>query len=157
MRSVVVERTLNVPKSAVWEKVSDIGNVYIFNPMVERSALVGDQACGVGARRTCALGKGSGMKGHLEEEVIGWEEGESVTIRINSGPMPTKFMSIRFDLHEVAANRTGIRATVQYVMKGGLLGNLMGGIMMGPMLTSMMNKLFRGLEKHLLTGEMITA
>lgn len=156
MQKIIVERTINAPKSIVWDKLSDIGNVYIFNPMVERSALVGEQTCGVGTKRTCALGAGSGMKGHLEEEVIGWKEGESLTIRINSGPMPTKHMALKFDLREISANQTNIKAVVEYQMKWGLMGKLMG-VMMKPQLNSMVTKIYLGLEKHIQTGEEITA
>lgn len=156
MQKIIVERTINAPKKVVWEKLSDIGNVYIFNPMVERSALVGEQSCGVGTKRTCALGEESGMKGHLEEEVIDWDEGESLTIRINSGPMPTKLMALTFALKEVAPNRTNIKAIVEYQMKWGLMGKLMG-VMMKPQLNSMVTKIYLGLEKHIQTGEEITA
>lgn len=157
MRTVIVERVMNAPKQLVWEKLSDIGNVYIFNPMVEKSALVGEQSCGIGTKRTCALGPGSGMKGHLEEEVIGWKEGESLTIRINSGPMPTKHMALRFDLSEAGANKTHVKGIVEYQMKGGLMGDIMGAVMMKPMMTSMVTKIYKGLEKHIQTGEEITA
>lgn len=156
MQKIIVERTINAPKSIVWEKLSDIGNVYIFNPMVEKSVLVGEQTCGVGTKRTCALGEGSGMKGHLEEEVIGWKEGESLTIRINSGPMPTKHMALKFDLREISANQTNIKAVVEYQMKWGLMGKLMG-VMMKPQLNGMVTKIYLGLEKHIRTGEEITA
>lgn len=156
MQTVIVERVMNAPKQQVWDKFSDIGNVYIFNPMVEKSVLVGEQSCGVGTKRTCALGEGSGMKGHLEEEVIGWKEGESLTIRINSGPMPTKYMALRFDLREVSDNKTNIKAIVEYQMKWGLMGKLMG-VMMKPMLADMVTKIYKGLEKHIQTGEEITA
>lgn len=157
MRTVIVERVINAPRQQVWEKLSDIGNVYIYNPMVERSVLVGEQACGIGTKRTCALGEGSGMKGHLEEEVIGWREGEYLAIRINSGPMPTKHMALKFDLREVSGNKTNIKVTVEYQMKGGLMGEVMGAVMMKPMLIQMMTKLYKGLEKHIQTGEEITA
>ncbi len=157
MQTVIVERVLNIPKKLVWDKLSDIGNVYIFNPMVDQSVLVGEQSCGVGTKRTCALGEGSGMKGHLEEEVIGWKEGESLTIRINSGPMPAKFMALSFDLKEVSAHKTHVKATIEFQMKWGLMGELLGRVMMGSMLKGMVTKIYLGLEKHVQTGEVITA
>lgn len=96
------------------------------------------------------------MKGHLEEEVIGWKEGESITIRINSGPMPVKFMALSFDMREVPANKTHVKGTIEYQMKWGLMGELLGRIMMGPMLKGMVTNLYKGLERHIQTGEEIT-
>lgn len=60
MQTVIVERVLNVPKKLVWDKLSDIGNVYIFNPMVDKSVLVGEQSCGVGTKGPAPWAKGAG-------------------------------------------------------------------------------------------------
>lgn len=70
--------------------------------------------------------------------------------------MPTKHMALKFDLREISANQTNIKAVVEYQMKWGLMGKLMG-VMMKPQLNGMVTKIYLGLEKHIQTGEEITA
>ena len=56
---------------SVWEVLADIGNIYQWNPGVEKSHLTTKQAIGVGAGRHCDLGGAN----YLDEEVVKWEEG----------------------------------------------------------------------------------
>ncbi|MBI5971446.1 MAG: SRPBCC family protein [Deltaproteobacteria bacterium] len=82
MPEFTIQKVINAPQKAVWEKLSDFGNVHIFHPMVEKSVLSGDKACGLGDRRTCTFYNG---KGHVDEEVTGYVEGKSMTVKLLGG------------------------------------------------------------------------
>ena len=57
MATFAVETTINTPVQEVWRVLADIGNIHRWNPGVVESHLTGDQAEGVGACRTCDLGR----------------------------------------------------------------------------------------------------
>lgn len=152
MTEFVIERVLDAPRSVVWEKLSDFGNVHIFHPTVEKSALVGGRQCGLGARRTCTFYDG---KGQVEEEITGWQEGKSMSVALRDGSMPVKQAVIRFDLEEAGSNATRLTLHAEFEMKWGLLGKIMGPVMMKPMMKKMLGDVLDGLDTHCRTGKRI--
>ena len=73
---------INVPKSKVWEIVSDFGNVSRWGPLVTQSATTSPNNQGVGAERSCEVLQ----LGSITEKVIGWDEGNSITIDVKGIP-----------------------------------------------------------------------
>lgn len=151
MAQFEIRRVIHAPKKAVWDKLSDVGNVSIFHPMVEKSSLIGGGKCGLGAKRVCNFYNG---KGYVEEEVTGWNEGQSLSIAIRKGTMPLKTAVVHFDLREVTANSTSLTMAVVFEVKWGLLG-LMITPMMKIMMKKMLGGVLDGLETHLKTGRHI--
>ena len=65
---------INVPKSKVWEIVSDFGNVSRWHPYITQSTITSSSDLGVGTERSS-----EGLQaGTLNEKVIAWDEGNSV-------------------------------------------------------------------------------
>lgn len=147
-----IEKVINAPRKAVWEKLSDFGNVHIFHPMVEKSVLTGDKECGLGAKRTCTFYDG---KGHADEEVTGYVDGKSMTVDMLGGSMPVKWARIRFDLAENGPSKTHLKLSASFEMKYGLLGAIMGPLMMKPMMKKMLGDVLKGLETHIATGKYV--
>lgn len=153
MTEFTIRKTLAAPKKAVWDKLSDFGNVAVFHPMVERASLHGERACGLGAKRTCVFYNG---KGHVEEEVTGYREGESMTVKmLKSHGMPLKQAEVRFDVRDAGGGKTEVALTVRFEMKGGIIGAVMGPIMMKPMMKKMLGDVLKGLETNIQTGKRI--
>ncbi|MBI4665186.1 MAG: SRPBCC family protein [Nitrospinae bacterium] len=152
MTEFKLEKLVDAPRSEVWQKLSDFGNVHVFHPMVEKSTLHSAVKCGVGAKRTCEFYNG---QGHVDEEVTGWKEGESMTVAIRDGSMPLKEGVVHFDLKDAGQGKTLLTLSVHFEMKGGIFGKIMGPVMMRPMMRKMLGQVVDGLEKHLRTGKYI--
>ncbi|MBY0579826.1 MAG: SRPBCC family protein [Burkholderiales bacterium] len=152
MTIIEIEKVLSAPRSLVWEKLSDFGNVHIFHPVVEKSALIGSRQCGLGAKRTCTFYDG---KGHVEEEITGWHEGRSMTVALRDGTMPVRKAVFRFDLEEAGTNTTRLNLRGEFEMKWGVLGKIMGPVMMKPMMKKMLGDVLNGLDAHCRTGKRI--
>jgi len=73
---------INAPKSKVWEIVSDFGNVSRWGPLVTQSATLSQNNKGLGAERSCEVLQ----LGRITEKVIGWDEGNSITIDVKGVP-----------------------------------------------------------------------
>lgn len=73
---------INAPKSKVWEIVSDFGNVSRWGPLVTQSATLSQNNKGLGAERSCEVLQ----IGSITEKVIGWDEGNSITIDVKGVP-----------------------------------------------------------------------
>jgi hypothetical protein len=146
-----VERFINAPRNAVWEKLADIGNIQIFHPLVEKSVLSGKISRGMGAERLCTF---YNNKGYVREEVISWDEGKSMGIIIKKGSMPVNNAVILFELADAGAG-TKIKINGEFKMRGGLLGAIVGAILIKPMFIKMMNGVLSGLDKHMETGKNI--
>lgn len=144
-----IQRVIDAPRQAVWENISDFGNIYKFHPGVEKSALIGDKECGMGAKRICTFYNG---RGFAEEEVAEYVEGKSMTVNLIGGSLPLKHLSLNFDLNDQPTSKTALELTVVFEMRYGLLGRLMGALMMKPMMKKMMGELLHGLEQHIVTG-----
>ena len=77
---------IKAPVASVWEVLADIGSIADWNPGVVRSYVTGDRAGEVGSARHCDLGG----KNYLDEEVVEWEEGRLLTMRVVGSNMPFK-------------------------------------------------------------------
>jgi len=73
---------INAPKSKVWEIVSDFGAVSRWGPLVTQSATISQNNKGLGAERSCEVLQ----IGNITEKVIGWDEGNSITIDVKGIP-----------------------------------------------------------------------
>lgn len=81
---------INVPKSKVWEIVSDFGNVSRWHPYITQSAITSSSDRGVGTERSS-----EGLQaGTLTEKVIAWDEGNSITYEMTVKPLAMSMLSI---------------------------------------------------------------
>lgn len=81
---------INVPKSKVWEIVSDFGNVSRWHPYITQSTITSSSNRGVGTERSS-----EGLQaGTLTEKVIAWDEGNSITYEMTVKPLAMSMLSI---------------------------------------------------------------
>ena len=134
---------INAPVASVWEVLADIGSIADWNPGVVQSYVTGDRAGEVGAARHCDLGG----KNYLDEEVVEWDEGRLLTIRVVGSNMPFKTADIRFTLSPEGEG-TAVTVAPDYSLKGGVLGRLMDALVVRRMYIRGMESLLSGLKRH---------
>jgi ribosome-associated toxin RatA of RatAB toxin-antitoxin module len=137
--------------ATVWSALADFGGIYKFHPRVARSPLLGDRQGGIGARRRCEFVDGSS----IEEEVVQWTEGRSLTVDIVKGSMPLHEASGRIELEPLSAGTTRISFALHYVPKYGPVGWLMNVMMMRREFGKLITSIIEGLDTHLRTGSVI--
>ena len=139
------ERSIEIkaPVASVWEVLADIGSIADWNPGVVRSYVTGDRAGEVGAARHCDLGG----KNYLDEEVIEWDAGRLLTIRVVGSNMPFKTADIRFTLSP-EGDGTTVTVAPEYSLKGSIVGVLMDTLVVRRMYIRGMESLLSGLKEH---------
>ena len=92
--------------------------------------------------------------GKVEERIIGWKDGEELTIEIYESKSVPFLGEGKFILKE-EGGKTNVTMSLTYSMKGGFLGSLMGVFMKGRISKAMEGTL-KGLKHHVETGEIVT-
>ena len=127
----------------VWAALSQIGTIADWNPGVRESHVIGEQAEGLGAARYCDLGG----KNYLHETVVEYQEGETLTMRVDKTNLPFKTIDIRFTLR-TDGDGTEVTVSPVYTLKYGLLGSLLDRVAVRKQYTSGMASLLAGLKDH---------
>ena len=150
MASFTTETKVNAPVEEVWSALSDIGNIYAWNPGVVTSHLTTDEASGVGAARYCDLG---GNK-YLDERVVEWEHCERLTMRVVGTNLPFKTVDIRFKLHPDpdTEGATLVSVSPVYELKYGPIGKVMDAVYVRGTYRKGMDALLRGLKEFVEDG-----
>ncbi len=138
------EIKINAPIKQVWEALGDIGSISRWNPGVVRSHVTTDQATGVGAGRYCDLGG----KNYLDEEVVQWEPGKALTMRVIRTNLPFQTADIRFRL-QPEHNGTVVTVSPEYTLKFGLAGRILDVLFVRHTYKRGMTALLRGLKAHI--------
>ena len=138
------EIKINAPVEQVWEALGDIGSISRWNPGVVRSHVTTtDKATGVGAGRYCDLGG----KSYLDEEVVEWEPGKALTMRVIGTNLPFQTADIRFRL-KPEHNGTVVTVLPEYRLKYGLAGRILDVVFVRHMYKRGMTGLLAGLKAH---------
>lgn len=143
MANFTTTTLINAPREAVWSALADIGSISIWNPGVTASHTTSDATSGLGATRHCDLGG----RGYLEEEIVEFDEGHVITMRIADSNMPMEHADVRFVL-ESEAEGTRVIVSPEYRVKFGPLGVLMDRVMVRRMFQEAMDSLLHGLKRH---------
>jgi carbon monoxide dehydrogenase subunit G len=151
MKKTIITRkvAINAPKQEVWDALADFGNVQSMSPNVAKSYLTSEVPNGIGATRHCDF---TAMSAEVEEKIVGWEEGKSITIDITESknmPMITA-MSAHFELDE-QDGKVMVTGTFQYGMTNAL-GDLMNSLAMKNMNEKSWVKFIAGIKHHVETG-----
>jgi hypothetical protein len=128
--------------------LADIGDIHRWNPGVVNSQLTTDSATGVGACRHCDLG---GVN-YLDEEVVEWEVGKRLTMRIVGTNLPFMTADIRFALR-AADGATVVTLSPEYTLKFGPLGRLLDLLYVRRTYLKGMNDLLEGLKHYVESQE----
>ena len=147
MGSFAADTMIDAPVEKVWEALADIGGIDEWNPGVVQSHATSEKTGGVGATRFCDLGG----ENYLDEEVVAWDPGERLTMRIVGTNMPFETAAICFTLRP-ENGRTVVTVSPAYRLKYGLLGALMDRFYVRGTYRKGMASLLRGLKEHVETG-----
>lgn len=143
MASFTEQISIAARPDKVWQLLSDIGNIYQWNPGVDDSYVTSDQSSGAGASRRCEL-KG---KNYLDEEVVRWEPCEKLTMRITETNLPFKNADIHFEL--MGQNgRTIVTLNPVYKLKFGFIGRLLDVLFVRKTYREGMKDLLKGLKER---------
>jgi hypothetical protein len=151
MTTIRVTRTVRASREKVWDVLSDLRRVAVFNPAVARAELLSGQSRGIGVRRFCRFANGA----EAVEEVTQWEEGESFTLAVEKPPMPVTGMQGAFHVAPKGGCSTTVSAEVQYTPRGGVLGLAMDRLFMRRAVRRMFERALDGLELHIQSGRAI--
>ena len=128
MREINVERSMKVPRSAVWSVLADFPNISRWNGGVAKSFATSEATGGVGAKRHCDLSPA----GELEETILEWEPNAKMVVSIDSAKkLPIKSGLATFSLSDDGPSTSSTRIDYRYETKWGLIGTLMGPILDG--------------------------
>ncbi|MDX1528976.1 MAG: SRPBCC family protein [Gammaproteobacteria bacterium] len=133
---------ISAAPEAVWSALADIGNICEWNPGVKNSEQTSQGDVGVGATRRCQLGG----RNYLNEEIILFEPGRRMSIRITDTNLPFKSAEIRFAL-TANGNQTIVEVTPDYQLKFGIIGRLLDALMGRSQYRKGMRELLQGLKE----------
>ncbi len=148
MADFTVETTIDAPAEQVWEALADIGSIYKWNPGVVSSYLTAEKGGGIGAARHCDLDG----KNYLKEEVVEWDAGKSLTMRIVETNLPFKAADICFSLR-ADNGKTLVSVTPVYDLKFGVVGKMLDAAYVRNNYKKGMVALLKGLKKYVERGE----
>ncbi len=143
MASFVTSTVIEAPHEQVWAALADIGSIHVWNPGVEDSHTTSTADSGLGATRHCDLGG----KNYLHEEVVEFDQGRRLTMRITDTNMPFDHADIRFRLRP-DGDATHVSVSPVYRLKFGPIGALMDRLFVRRTYTKGMKALLRGLKRH---------
>jgi carbon monoxide dehydrogenase subunit G len=148
-----VESTVrvNAPAEKVWETLRDFSSVERFSSKVESSPIVGEVPAGLGTKRVCTFYD----KSTVLEEIVGYQEGESLDIELSEFSMPLESMRAQMRVTPVDDATSDVSFAIDFVVKYGPIGWLMGTMMMQPMMKGITRDVMRGLAFHVVTGDTI--
>ena len=143
MSAFETRTVINAPVGAVWRVLADIGSISAWNPGVVSSSVTTSEGEGMGAGRHCDLGG----KNYLDEEVVEWDPGQRLTMRIVGTNLPFERADIRFSLQQQGTSTT-VRVSPDYDLKFGGLGKLLDLLIVRRTYRRGMEALLAGLKKH---------
>jgi ribosome-associated toxin RatA of RatAB toxin-antitoxin module len=148
-----IETTLrvNAPAEKVWETLGDFSSIERFSSKVESSPIVGEVAAGLGTKRICTFYD----KSTVVEEIVGYQEGESLDIELSEFSMPLESLRAQMKVTPVDDARSDVSFAMDFVVKYGPIGWLMGTIMMKPMMSRVTRDVLSGLAFHVVTGNTV--
>lgn len=123
MAKVTITTTVNAAVQDVWASWDAFGDIYKFNPNVDRSKLLsGSKPSGLGAKRRCDLADG---KSFVNEVITSYEPERFMAVDIVDGNIPLKSAEVSFLFTAVGSSKTKIETTMTFQPKFWILGALM--------------------------------
>jgi len=127
----------------VWALISDLEAVERYAPSVTTARYTSEHREGLGASRHCAFKP----MGTVEERVVGWQEGERLSIEIyENTKIPFTTALVDFD---VTPNGEGTRVdiTMTYTPRFGVIGKAFDRFGIRPQLVRGMKSMATGIKK----------
>ncbi|MFP3883206.1 MAG: SRPBCC family protein [Actinomycetota bacterium] len=143
MANFTTSTVIHAPREKVWAALADIGSIHVWNPGVKSSRTITEEDSGLGASRHCDLGG----RNYLQEEVVEYDQGERLTMRVTESNLPFAHADIRF-LLEPEETSTRVVVRPEYELKFGLIGTLLDRLFVRRSYEKGMQALLRGLKRH---------
>jgi hypothetical protein len=147
MRTLTEQVVILTPHQLVWSALEDFGGVADWAPYMRKSALVGAQQTGVGARRTMRHAWGF----NFEEAVTEWTDGHGYSFDVHRAPYPMKNVHETWETGHDNGEST-VTTQVNYDMKLGFLGRWLDWLLVRHVVRREMRAGLRGL-KHYVENE----
>jgi len=145
-------RTINAPSSKIWSVLSDFSNIQMFHPNVQAVDQLSEVDRGLGATRRCNFYSG----GSAVEKIISWDdERQFFTCTVTELAAPILDVTAGMGVKKIDSHRSEVYIEMNYVPKWGIFGKILNVLVLRFAMQSTFNKVLKGLELHLETGELI--
>ncbi len=152
MSTAKLTRTINAPSSKIWAVLSDFSNIQIFHPNVQDVDQLSEVDRGLGAERRCNFYGG----GSAVEKIISWDdERQFFTCTVTEMAAPILDVTAGMGVKKIDSHRSEVHIEMSYVPKWGILGKIMDVLVLRIAMRSTFNKVLKGLQLHVETGELI--
>ena len=143
MTEFVEKIIVSAAPEKVWQALSDIGNIYLWNPGVVHSEMTTLGNVDIGASRRCDLGSNN----YLVEEIVEFEKPHKLTMRITDTNMPFRTADIRFFL-EPQDGQSLVKVSPKYDLKYGWFGRILDLLVVQSHYRKGMRSLLLGLKQY---------
>ena len=152
MSTAKLTRVINAPSSKIWTVLSDFSNIQMFHPNVQDVDQLSEVDRGPGAARRCNFYGG----GSAVEKIITWDdERQFFTCAVTEFAAPIRDVTARMGVESIDSDRSEVSLEMSYVPKWGIFGKILDVLMLRIAMRSTFNKVLKGLELHIDTGELI--
>jgi len=150
-RNIIEKMRVSLPASKLWAVLDDFGGIERYAPTIKRSLILTEKATGLGARRRCEFY----ANGSLIEEIVDYQDGQSMTLELSEHGMPVKSMVSTIRVASVDAETSEVSMSLDYVSKGSPLGWILGSFVLGPLMKGTFKKVMTGWVYHAATGTVV--
>ena len=152
MPTVRATRAINSSSSKIWAVLSDFSNIQIFHPNVRDVDQLSEVDRGPGAERRCNFYGGDSVV----ERILEWEdERKFFTCTVTEIAAPILDVTAAMGVNEVDAHHSEVYIEMSYVPKWGVFGRIIDVLVLRMVMRSTFNKVLKGLQHHVETGELI--
>ncbi len=152
MSSQKYTHIINAPSSKIWAALSDFSNIQMFHPNVQDVDQLSEVDRGLGAARRCNFYSG----GSAVEKIISWDdERQFFTCTVTEIAAPILDVTAGMGVEKIDSHRSKVHIEMNYVPKWGIFGKILNVLVMRFAMQSTFNKVLKGLELHVETGELI--
>ena len=135
---------IDAPTDQVWQALAKLDSVQDWVQSVTKSYYATGQTEGVGAARVCEV-QGFGT---LNEEVIEWDDGKTLTYAVEGMPKIVKHIQNTWRLEPLGDGRTRASTHVKLETRYGAFGAFMGQFMMRPRMNRLMKSGMASFKAH---------
>ena len=152
MSTEKLTRTIDAPSSKIWAVLSDFSNIQMFHPNVQDVDQLSEVDRGLGAARRCNFYSG----GSAVEKIIAWDdERQFFTCTVTELAAPILDVTAGMRVEKIDAHRSNVHIEMNYVPKWGIFGKVLNVLVLRFAMQSTFNKVLKGLQHHVETGELI--
>lgn len=142
------EIRIKASRQKVWEILSDIEALDLYDPIVKKSKALTTQKLGLGAERYCDTSNG----GWFKEKISVWNPYSDLEFSLYACNQPMKWLTHTYHLEE-EGDITYVTQVMKYKMKFGIIGVVMDLLAGRRMADKGIKLFFNGLKEYAETGK----